>query len=282
MGSEAVTSSMAAPALFISHGAPTLALAPGPSGRAMAQLGTDLRQHYPGLKGVIVMSPHWMTTRWSVQSHLSAPILHDFGGFPEALYRLEYPAPGSPEAADRIHALLEEAGQDPLKEPRRGLDHGAWVPLRYLYPEASLPVLQVSMPYPQSPRAYFRVGEALRPMADEGYLLVGSGGLTHNLGHFQGQPDTAAPLPYVAPFVDWFHQRLEAFDLDALFDYRQQAPGAALAHPTDDHLMPLFFALGAGALSRATRLHSSVSHAFLAMDMYAFGNPVGLDSNSDV
>ncbi|MEN9681396.1 MAG: hypothetical protein RLZZ627_1289 [Pseudomonadota bacterium] len=112
---------MRAPALFISHGAPTLALAPGPSGRAMAQLGTDLRQHYPGLKGVIVMSPHWMTTRWSVQSHLSAPILHDFGGFPEALYTLEYPAPGSPEAADRIHSLLFRSGHGRAPDVARSM-----------------------------------------------------------------------------------------------------------------------------------------------------------------
>ena len=270
---------MAVPVLFISHGAPTLAIQAGPAGRAMAQIGAALREQYPDLKGIVVMSPHWVTSRLSIQSHYKAPILHDFGGFPQSLYALDYPAPGSPEAADRMHALFKEAELEALREPQRGLDHGAWIPLRYLYPDASMPVLQVSMPYPQSPRDYYRIGEALRPMADEGYLILGSGGLTHNLGHFQAQPNAAAPLPYVAPFVDWFHQRLQVFDLEALFDYRHQAPGAQLAHPTDDHLMPLFFALGAASLPRATRLHSSVSHAFLSMDIYAFGNQVGLVSH---
>jgi 4,5-DOPA dioxygenase extradiol len=265
------------PSVFISHGAPTLALEPGPAGEAMVRLGVHLRQQYPGLQGIIVMSPHWMTPRLSVQSHLMAPILHDFTGFPEALYALDYPAPGSPEAADRIHAWFKRANLDAVKETRRGLDHGVWVPLRYLFPDASLPVLQVSMPYPLDPRVYFRIGEALRPLAHEGYLILGSGGLTHNLGHYQGQPHGAAPLPYMAPFMEWFHQRLEAFDLESLFDYRRLAPSAQLAHPTDDHLMPLFFAMGAGTLSRATRLHTSVSHGLLAMDIYAFGDPVGLN-----
>lgn len=267
---------MAVPSLFVSHGAPTLALESGSAAEAMERLGVQFRQQYPGLRGIIVQSPHWMTDRLSVQSHQRSPILHDFMGFPKALYALDYPALGSPETADRIHSLLNEAHLNPVKEARRGLDHGAWVPLRFLFPDASLPVLQVSMPFPQDPRAYFRIGEALRPLAQADYLIVGSGGLTHNLGHYQGQPRETAPLPYVAPFVNWFQEKLESFDLESLFNYRRLAPGAEFAHPTDDHLMPLFFALGAGSLARSTRLHSSVSHAILAMDMFVFGDPVGL------
>lgn len=278
---ETFHNSGSVPSLFISHGAPTLAIKPGPSGLAMESLGNCLRKRFPELQGVIVMSPHWMAKELSVQSYRSAPILHDFGGFPESLYALDYPAPGSPEAAVRMVDCLWKAGFDPILETKRGLDHGVWVPLRYLYPDAILPVIQVSMPYPADPELHFRIGEALRPLSAEGYLILGSGGLTHNLSHFMGQSDDAEPLDYIEPFAEWFYERLRTSDLLSLFQYRRLAPAALLAHPFDDHLMPLFFALGAGPSLRASRLHRGVSHSLLAMDIYAFGDPLGLDLNHD-
>ena len=259
------------PSLFISHGAPTLAVVPGQAGPALAGLGERLKLAYPELRGIVVMSPHWVTEVLAIQTHGNAPILHDFSGFPESLYRLEYPAPGSSEMAVRVADLLQQAGLMTAKEPRRGLDHGAWVPLRYLFPSANLPVIQVSMPYPRKPSYYFGIGEALREMAGEGYLILGSGGLTHNLGHYRGQPEEAEALPYLAPFVDWFNDHLMAWDLEALFDYRRRAPNADLAHPMDDHLMPMYFAMGAGASAHASHLHASVSHGILAMDIFSFG-----------
>ena len=265
-------SQVTVPSLFISHGAPTLALNPGSAGHAMTQLGEVYRSQFPTLQGVIVMSPHWVTHTLSVQSHYTAPILHDFGGFPEALYRLDYSAPGSPDLADRIMEALSRSGRRVAKDSTRGLDHGAWVPLRYLFPDARLPVLQVSMPDSVHPEEAFRIGEALRPISESGYLIIGSGGLTHNLGHYRGQSDDAKPLPYVQPFAEWFHAHLMSWNFDALFQYRRLAPYAQEAHPTDDHLMPLFFALGAAPSTNATRLHASVSHALLAMDLYAFGD----------
>ena len=260
------------PTLFLSHGAPTLALEGGDTGRAFVDLGERLRTLNPKIQGVIVMSPHWITSELSVSGPLPAPLLHDFSGFPEALYRLNYSTPSSTVLTERVMDALKNAGFTRAQSVQRGLDHGAWVPLRYLFPTGDLPVVQISMPFPAPPLDYFKIGEALAALAGEGYLLIGSGGLTHNLSHYRGQPASAEPLPYVLPFSAWFHQRLEAGDLDALFDYRDQAPEAALAHPTDDHLMPLFFAMG-GAMPHLSprRLFQGVTHGLLAMDIYRFG-----------
>lgn len=260
------------PTLFLSHGAPTLALEGGDTGQALGDLGMRLRDVYTSLQGVVVMSPHWITSELSVSGPLPAPVLYDFSGFPEALYRLDYSTPSPSILAERVMEALKDAGYTHARSVRRGIDHGAWVPLRYLFPAGDLPVVQISMPFPSPPLDYFRIGEALAALSGEGYLLIGSGGLTHNLSHYRGQPASAEPLPYVLPFSTWFHQRLEAEDLDALFDYRRKAPDAALAHPTDDHLMPLFFAMG-GAMPKlnARRLYQGVTHGLLAMDIYSFG-----------
>jgi 4,5-DOPA dioxygenase extradiol len=202
---------------------------------------------------------------------------HDFGGFPEALYHLRYDAPGAPAVAARAIELLRAAGLDAQGSHTRPLDHGAWVPLRYLYPHADVPVTQVSMQPDMRPADALRVGRALAPLADEGVLLMGSGSVTHNLSEFRlrdAGPDPA-PAPYVAAFADWLRTAIAARDLDALLDYRRRAPHAQRAHPTDEHLVPLWFAIGAAMGPRASfgaeGLNPAVAHGMLAMDAFLFG-----------
>ncbi|KOQ19047.1 aromatic ring-opening dioxygenase LigB, partial [Achromobacter xylosoxidans] len=183
-------------------------------------------------------------------------------------YTLQYAAPGSPELAARVQALLAEGGIAADRDPRRPLDHGAWVPLRYLYPEVDVPVVQLSLDMGRDAAGQLELGRALAPLRDEDVLIIGSGSLTHNLRDVR-MPQDAPPAPYVPAFQAWYADRLAAHDVPALLDWQARAPGAAQAHPHDDHLMPLYVALGAGG-ARATRLTDEISYGALAMDAYAF------------
>jgi 4,5-DOPA dioxygenase extradiol len=197
--------------------------------------------------------------------------IHDFGGFPPALYDLRYPAPGAPEQASQAAALLEQQGYAVKLSATRGLDHGAWVPLKLMYPDADIPVAQISVVRGASPEAHRHMGRALAGLREQGVLIVGSGSLTHNLYEFRGQPiDTPTP-PWVTEFGDWMNARLEGGEREALLDYRKRAPHAQRNHPTEEHLLPLFVAMGAaGDAARASRLHASIEYGVLAMDVYAF------------
>lgn len=250
------------PALFVSHGAPTFALAP----RDLGERLTELAAGWPRPRAVLVLSPHWVTRGLAVSTATQPETIHDFGGFPRPLYDLQYPAAGAPWLAERVQALLPDVA---LTAPARGLDHGAWVPLRYLYPQADVPVAQISLPWPTTPQALYALGQALAPLRSEGVLLLATGSLTHNLYHFD--PDNLTVLPYAQAFVDWVADALARGDLDALLDYRRQAPGAAEAHPTDDHFLPLFFALGAGGLAGVQRIEGGIWYGMLGMDSYVFG-----------
>lgn len=254
------------PTLFVSHGAPTFALEPGEAGRELAALARTL----PAPRAILVASPHWMTAGVSVTTSERPETIHDFGGFPRPLYDLRYPAPGAPELAERAISLLAAAGVDARAEPHRGLDHGAWVPLLHMYPEASVPVVQVSMPGRRPASWFHAFGQALSPLREEGVLILGSGSLTHNLYEFTG--GAAGTEPYVQAFAQWIADTLAANDVDALLDYRRLAPHAERAHPTDEHLMPLMFAHGAaGRHPVAKRLAASdVRYGMLAMDAYVF------------
>jgi len=258
----------ALPSLFVSHGAPTFALEPGAIGSELAELARSL----PKPDAVVIVSPHWTRRTTMVTTTAQPATIHDFGGFPEALYRLSYPAPGAPAVATRAIGLLEHAGVEALAEPRRGLDHGAWVPLMHMYPDATVPVVQVSLQPDRPPRDHYELGRALAPLRDEGVLIVGSGSITHNLYEFRGPQQEVSP--YVTEFTGWIADRLAAWDLDALLDYRRRAPQAARAHPTDEHLMPLMFALGAaGERPVMQRLgQHDVRYGMLAMDAYVFGS----------
>jgi len=216
-------------------------------------------------------SAHWLGRTPTVSAAERPRTIHDFGGFPEALYQLQYPAPGAPELAQDVAARLAAAGLSPLIDPQRGLDHGAWVPLRFLYPQADIPVLQLSIQPALGPAHQWAMGRALAPLRADGVLLVGSGSITHNLHdwHHYAQGGEA---PYVRPFIQWVEQKLHADDVPALLDYRRQAPFAEQAHPTDEHLLPLHFAMGAAGTDRlgARRIDAGIDMGFLAMDIYRF------------
>ena len=257
----------ALPTLFISHGAPTFALEPGIAGRELERLA----QRLPRPRSIIIASPHWMRPGLSITGHPTPETIHDFNGFDKALYSIQYPAPGAPTVATRAAELLASAGFDPRVETTRGRDHGAWVPMLFMYPAADIPVIQISMQPNGSPQHYFNLGRSLAPLRDEGVLIIGSGSLTHNLYEFgsaRGETQT-----YVTAFAEWIADTVSHGDVPALLDYRRLAPHAERAHPSDEHLMPLMFALGAaGDDASAQRLAADdVRYGMLAMDIYQFG-----------
>jgi len=257
------------PTLFVSHGSPMLAVEDSPARRFLQGLGQDL----PTPSAILVASAHWESTSGPAVSLAPQPeTIHDFGGFPQALYELGYPAPGAPQLAQRAALMLEQAGYAVGRSPQRGLDHGAWVPLMLMYPQADIPVTQLSILRGASPADHERMGHALAALRDEGVLVIGSGSLTHNLYEFRGGP-IDAPVPgWVSEFGSWMVEKLHANDRVSLREYRAHAPSAVRNHPTEEHLMPLFVAMGAaGEGAPARRLHSSHEYGVLAMDVYAFG-----------
>jgi len=272
MSSLSVSLPAALPALFLSHGAPTFALAPGRSGAQLAALGRQLDRP----RAIVVVSPHWMTRGVRVTGALQPETLHDFGGFDPRLDDLVYPAPGDPVLARRVAGLLTEAGWPAQVDPERGLDHGAWVPLLHLFPDAGVPVLQVSMPADlDSPSAY-RLGQALAPLAREGVLVVGSGSLTHNLYEFR--MGSTAPADYAREFTHWIREAVQSGDTERLVGALERAPHARRAHPTSEHFLPLLVALGAAPEERpATVLDGGIEHEVLAMESYVFGREVALE-----
>ena len=252
------------PSLFISHGSPMLALQPGASGPALARLANEL----PRPRAIVVVSAHWESSELRVSAATQPRTWHDFGGFPAALYRVQYPAPGSPPLAAEIIRLLADAGLPAQLDDQRPLDHGAWVPLSLLYPQADIPVVQVSLPSRQGPALQSQVGQALSALRGQGVLLIGSGSITHNLGELDWQAGPEVIEPWAQAFRDWMVTKLESQDEAALHDYRQQAPYAVRSHPTDEHLLPLFFAHGAGGRFKVE--HSGFTLGALGMDIYSF------------
>ena len=258
----------ALPALFISHGSPMLAIDDSPARRFLLSLGRTL----PRPKAIIVASAHWETSGGLAVSLTAHPeTIHDFGGFPQALFEIQYPAPGAPETAARAADLLDQAGLGVERSATRGLDHGAWVPLHLMYPDADIPTTQISLRRGGSPAEHERIGKALGELREDGVLIIGSGSLTHNLYEFRGGPIDAAVPSWVSEFDEWMHSRLDNRQRDSLLDYRAKAPFAVRNHPTEEHLLPLFVAMGAaGDTAKAERLHASYEYGVLAMDMYAF------------
>lgn len=266
--SPATPSTSPLPVLFVSHGAPTFATEPGQSGPALRAYGQSLRKQH-AIKGIVIMSPHWMSRELSIMGNPHPETWHDFGGFPAALYQLQYPAPGHPELARSVQELLAANGLAAAIDPKRPMDHGAWVPLMHLFPEADIPVVQVSLPHGWSPEQVMQAGQALSPLSSQGILIIGSGSMTHNLSEFFG--GRREPDPYVDAFSRWVEQALVTRNDAALLEYEWEAPYAKRAHPSDDHFLPLFFAYGAsGKQSRAHYLTREVMHSMLAMDSVAF------------
>ncbi|AND69145.1 catalytic LigB subunit of aromatic ring-opening dioxygenase [Dyella thiooxydans] len=255
------------PSLYISHGSPMTALQPGLTGTRLAELAAAL----PRPRAIVVASAHYLARSPLVGGAGQPSTVHDFGGFPQELYELQYPAPGDPGLAARIANRLDQAGLPAQVDPQRGLDHGIWVPLRLMYPKADIPVVPLSIQPMLGPAHQYALGQALAGLGGEGVLLIGSGSITHNLHDFRAGYDADHEAPYVRPFIEWVEQRLAQGDTAALLDYRRQAPFAERAHPTDEHLLPLFVAHGAaGEGARAQRLDAGVDLGFLAMDIYRF------------
>jgi len=257
------------PAIFISHGAPTLVIDDSSARDFIVGLGRRL----PRPAAIAVVSAHWETRLPLVDVSLQPPTIHDFRGFPSRLYDMHYPAPGAVAVAHRIVELLRAAGMPMAATAMRGLDHGAWVPLSLMFPDADIPVTQLSVQPHAGPRHHFEIGRALSALGNEGVLVIGSGALTHDLSSLNSADPAADTPAWVGDFAEWIAGRIARADWPALLDYRTRAPFAARNHPTEEHLLPLFVTLGAGGETpRGVRLHSSQTYGVLAMDAYAFGN----------
>ena len=255
------------PALFISHGAPTLALEPGAARDFLARLGAGLTRP----RAILVVSAHWETAVPAVSTATQPETIHDFHGFTQALYRMRYPAPGAPDVARQAMQLLAAAGMTVTAVPERGLDHGAWVPLALMFPAADIPVAQLAVQTRLGPAHHLRLGEALRPLRDAGVLIVGSGSSTHNLGEFGRHDYAAAPPAWVSDFNEWLAAAVAAGRAADLLDYRRLAPHAVRNHPTEEHLLPLFAALGAATPGTPPqRIHAGYTHGVIGMDAYRF------------
>ncbi len=258
----------ALPTLFVPHGAPTFALRPGAAGAALAAAAARL----PRPRAIVVVSAHWETAVPTVGSSTGGDkgrTIHDFRGFPEPLYNIEYPAGGDAGASGDVLAALATAGF-PVQAAERGLDHGAWIPLRLMYPAADIPVIPLALQHGLGPVHHYAVGRALAGLPARDILIVASGNLTHNLRDYQTAHREDASPAYVAAFAAWIAERLAAHDIDALLDYRAQAPEAVRAHPSEEHLLPLFVALGAAGNGwQAERLYSGIDDHVLAMDSFA-------------
>jgi 4,5-DOPA dioxygenase extradiol len=256
----------AAPALFVSHGAPTAALERDAYTRALAAFG----QQAGSPAAVLVVSGHWEVAGPLRLTATEAPrLIYDFGGFPDALYRVRYPCPGAPALAEEAAALLQAAGLAAEVDPSRGLDHGVWVPLLHVFPQAQVPVVQLSLPRGASAREVRRMGEVLRPLRRQGVLLVGSGGMVHNLRRIDFSGAQAPVMQWAQDFEAWMAERIAARDLEALEAW-QRAPGAALAHPSPEHLLPLFFALGAALPGdRLTSVYEGIHYGSLSLRTFS-------------
>ena len=254
------------PSIFVSHGAPTLPLDDVPARDFLR----ELPERFEKPKAIVIATGHWETKTPMVNAVAVNNTIHYFYGFPENLYRLKYPAPGDAELSRKVQGLLGSANLPATLDTKRGLDHGAWVPLMLMYPDADIPTVQVAVLDGAGAAGHIALGKALAPLREEGVLVIGSGGFVHNLREIDlHQPDAQEPA-WVREFSDWMHAALKNRKDDDLANYRTRAPHARRAQPTEDHFMPLFVAYGAGG-ETTERLHASTTFGTLRMDAYAFG-----------
>jgi 4,5-DOPA dioxygenase extradiol len=254
------------PSLFVSHGAPTLILEDVPARSFLSTLG----RHLGRPDAIVAISAHHVAHGAVVSAAPQLSTVHDFHGFPAELYRIRYEPKGDPALARDLAARLRSAGLPITETDDAGLDHGAWVPLALMYPLADIPVVPLSLDASMDEREHVAIGRALAPLRERNVLVLASGGFTHNLREFGRHRRDAAPEPYVVEFRKWMSAAMSAGD-EALLDWRNKAPHAARAHPTPEHLMPLFVACGAGGPNRRVEhLHDSTTYGMLAMDAFAF------------
>lgn len=255
------------PSLFVSHGSPMILLEDCSARRFLSDYGAALEKP----SAILMISAHWETPHVSVATTDSPETIHDFYGFPEAMYQFHYRAPGAPEIADKAAAYLRQGGFEVIADPHRGLDHGAWVPLAYMFPDHDVPVAQVSIQTHLGPRHHLNVGYALAPLRDENVLILCSGNLTHGRREQNRGAVDEPPHPWVAEFSQWVHDAINEGRIDDIVNYRAVAPEAGRNHPTEDHFLPLLIALGAGGKeAKSERIHVSSTYRTLSMDAYAF------------
>ena len=256
---------MTFPALFVSHGPPNLLLHASPTREFLAGLGEQIGRP----RAVVAISAHWEARTPTVNATAAPKTIHDFFGFEPPLYEMSYPAPGATELAQDVARRLEAAGMRVARDTTRGLDHGVWVPLRLMYPDAGVPLTQISVQPFESAQHHYLIGQSLRELREDGVLVLGSGNATHNLRAMM--PDGTEPPDWVQTFAGWLRRAIASGDTGELLEYRDTAPFAEKNHPTEEHFLPLFVSLGAGTPGTPGRLiHSSYMNGVLAMDAYAF------------
>ena len=258
------------PSIFVSHGPPTLIIDSGPTVDFLRGLSAEFDRP----KEILCISAHWETAAPAVSVAKQPQMIYDFYGFPDPLYQMTYPAPGAVDAAGKAIAALSDAGFACTADAEQGYDHGCWVPLMLMYPEADIPVAQLSIQVDAGPAHHFEIGEALAPLRDEGVLILGSGNATHNLQDALGNMRAGTPNPptpeWATDFDNWVTDRVVAGDTDSLIDYRQSVPHAVQAHPRDEHFLPLFANIGAAAGAPGRQIHAEFMFGSLSMAAYAF------------
>lgn len=259
---------MTMPTLFVSHGSPDLILQDNGDVRFFQELGRSL----PRPEAILCVSAHWDTQKPTTSGPDKPQTVHDFYGFQAELYDLRYSCPGAPGLAREISEILSEADFESTVSPQRGLDHGAWVPLMLMYPDAEIPVIQLSIQTGSDTRHHFRIGQALAPLRDKGVLIIGSGGATHNLREFGRYAMDAPPIAYAQAFDDWLAVSIEKGAGEDILDYRTLAPEARRNHPSEDHFLPIFAPLGAaGKGAKGSRVHRNITYGILSMAAFAWG-----------
>lgn len=250
--------------LFISHGGPDVLINGSPAPEAWRQHAAQS----PRPRAILVMSAHYLALQPLLASAPAWKTIHDFRGFPQELYQLQYPAHGDQSIQQQIMQSLTAAGIAAHYDGADGLDHGAWVPLLAMYPEADIPVIAISTLPKQNAHTHYQLGLALSALAEQGVLILGSGSITHNLYELSHQ--STAIAPWAQAFADWVAEQISINNIEALLNWQSQAPFARQNHPTDEHLLPLFFVLGAAAGKVGRSLHRGIELKALAMDAWIF------------
>ena len=255
------------PSIFVSHGSPLIMLGETPARGFLTGFGKELGRP----KAILIASAHFETHLPALTADVQPAMIYDFGGFPRPLFEMQYPALGDPALAARAAHMLGAAGMDAQRLQNRGFDHGTWVPLKLMYPNADIPVVQISVQTQMSAAHHIAMGRALAPLREEGVLIVGSGSLTHNLYELRRAGGDLPPPEWVTGFADWTYETLRTGHADDLADWAVSAPYARENHPSPEHFLPLPFAYGAaGEGAKGTRVHTSCEYGVLMMDAYVF------------
>jgi 4,5-DOPA dioxygenase extradiol len=258
------------PSFFVAHGAPTLAIENNAYTDFLGQFAMDFSSGYGKPEAIVLFSAHWESRTQLVSSVEQYEMIYDFGGFPDELYQIQYPAKGSPELADRIVQLLSREGISNELDTKRGLDHGTWVPLRLLFPAADIPVVQMSVNPLLVAEESYRIGKAIAPLREQNILVLGSGGTVHNLRRVDWRAQ--APDPWAISFDQWLIEQLEVWDTEALYAYMERAPYAKEAVPRNEHFIPLLYAAGAADLRATGSALNAAPRAKLLFRDYQYGS----------